>query len=424
MNRLSIQDSSASQIQSGDRAATELRDALDRLERLGRPLNAVVAAIPVPKRAPHGPLLGVPIAVKDMIDVAGHPRGNGNPEDMSGPAAEHDAPVITALREAAADVFAMAAMLEYAAGAQHPELPEARNPVVPSRTAGGSSGGSAALVGAGVCSVALGTDTGGSIRLPAHYCGVVGFKPTYGSISVEGVQPLSPTLDHVGLLARDVRTTAPVFDAITGGTSPQLPEAPRLGVLTDQLADPRLDDDVRLVVAAALDRLRGRLVLEDRDGSALTRLNDVMGDIVHFEAWQVHGPAMTERSKHFGAPTARLFATAADVSRAQYLDALAQREQLLPPALSVLDGLDVLIGPAAPYVAPEFSPPMDTPEGAIEGIFTQPYNVTGQPAIVIPCGTTAEGMPVGLQLAAAPGADGLLLAIAGLVERILAEPTS
>ena len=246
-------------------------------------------------------------------------------------------------------------------------------------------------------------------------------KPTFGSIPVAGVQPLSPTLDHVGLLARDVRRTALVFEAVTGRERAQLTAAPRLAVLIDQLADARLDDDVRAVVVAAIDRLRSRLVLEDRDGSALTHLNDVMGDIVHFEAWQVHGAAMTERPEHFGAPTARLFTSAAEISSARYQSALAKRDGLLPAAHAVLDGLDVLIGPAGPYVAPVFSPPVDTPEGAIEGIFTQPYNVTGQPAIVIPCGTTTEGLPVGLQLAAAPGADALLLAVAELVEQIFAE---
>ena len=129
---------------------------------------------------------------------------------------------------------------------------------------------------------------------------------------------------------------------------------------------------------------------------------------------------MTARPEHFGAPTARLFAAAAAVDEARYRRALEVRAALLAPALAVLDGLDVVVGPAAPYTAPVVSPPGDTPEGAIEGIFTAPYNVTGQPAIVIPCGATPEGLPVGLQLAAAPGQDALLLAAAAVVERALA----
>jgi Asp-tRNA(Asn)/Glu-tRNA(Gln) amidotransferase A subunit family amidase len=404
-----------------ERAASALHAATERLERLGRPLHAVVTSIPAPARAADGPLLGMPVAVKDMIDVAGYPRGNGNPDDMSGAPAGRDAPVITALREAAADVFALTALLEYAAGAQHPDLPEARNPVDPHRTAGGSSGGSAALVGAGVCPAALGTDTGGSIRLPAHYCGVVGFKPTFGSLPVEGVQPLSPTLDHVGILGRDVATTSTVFQVLTGRPPAAPPEALIIGVLVDQLVDPRLEAEVAEIVIRAIGHLRGRVALRDTDGSALGRLNERMGDIVHYEAWQVHGAAMTTRPEHFGAPTARLFRAAAEVGAARYASALAARAELLPGALAVLDGVDLLVGPAAPYVAPEVSPPMDTPEGAIEGIFTQPYNMTGQPAIVLPCGVTAAGLPVGLQLAAAPGADDLLLAGAAVVEGLLSE---
>jgi aspartyl-tRNA(Asn)/glutamyl-tRNA(Gln) amidotransferase subunit A len=405
-------------------AASQLSAATERLERLGRPLNAVVTSIPAPPRAEDGPLLGMPIAVKDMIDVAGYPRGNGNPEDMAGPAATLDAPVITSLRAAAADVFALAALLEYAAGAQNPDLPEARNPAKPTQTAGGSSGGSAALVGAGVCPAALGTDTGGSIRLPAHYCGVVGFKPTFGTISVTGVQPLSPTLDHVGVIAADVATTVAVFEAVSGipGAAPS--DSPTFGVLVDQLADARLEADVHDVVVAAIERIRARVALEDRDGRALTALNARMGDIIHYEAWKVHGAAMTERPEHFGAPTARLFAAAAHVSAEQYEGALRERAALLPSALAVLDGVDFLIGPAAPYVAPEVSPPGDTAEGAIEGIFTQPYNMTGQPAIVIPCGETPDGLPVGLQIAGAIGSDAELLAAAAVIEQILGERQS
>jgi aspartyl-tRNA(Asn)/glutamyl-tRNA(Gln) amidotransferase subunit A len=401
-------------------AALNLAEASDRLERLGRPLNAVVHALPSPARASDGPLLGIPVAVKDMFDVAGQPRGNGNPEDMAGPVALADAPAITALRAAGADVFALAAMLEYAAGAQHPDLAEARNPVDPSRTAGGSSGGSAALVGAGVCPAALGTDTGGSIRLPAHYCGVVGFKPSFGTLPVDGVQPLSPTLDHVGILAQDVRTTATVFDAMRGrAIAPAAAVGLTIGVLVGQLADPRLDQEIAAIVSSAVEVLGASVTIVDVDSTALTALNIWMSDIVSYEAWQIHGAAMTERPEHFGVQTARRFRSAGTITEEAYEAALAARHSLLPMALALLDGVDVLVGPAGPYAAPSVSPPGDTAEGAIEGIFTQPYNLTGQPAIVLPCGTTADGLPVGLQLAAAVGADDLLLAAASMVERIL-----
>jgi Asp-tRNA(Asn)/Glu-tRNA(Gln) amidotransferase A subunit family amidase len=408
-------------------AVATLTEASERLEQLGRPLNAVVTAIPSPPRASDGPLLGMPVAVKDMFDVAGQPRGNGNPEDMAGPAALTDAPAITALRHAGADVFALASMLEYAAGAQHPDLPEARNPVNPQLTAGGSSGGSAALVGAGVCPAALGTDTGGSIRLPAHYCGVVGFKPSFGTLPVDGVQPLSPTLDHVGILATDVGTTATVFDAMRGSTDePPVVTHLTIGVLTGQLTDPRLDPELAAIVSGAVDVLRRgdrrtSVTIVEVDSTTLTAMNMWMGDIISYEAWQIHSAAMRERPDHFGTPTARRFRAAGMVTEMAYETAMSARRSLLPTTLALLDDVDVLIGPAGPYAAPEVSPPGDTPEGAIEGIFTQPYNMTGQPAIVLPCGVTADGLPVGLQLAAAVGADDFLLAAASVVERLLGE---
>jgi 2-dehydropantoate 2-reductase len=418
-------------IERGERvcevANLELLAAYERLERLGRPLHAVVAALPAPPRAKSGPLHGMPVAVKDIIDVAGSPRGNGNPHDMTGAPAGSDAPAVAALRAAGADVFALASLLEYAAGAPHPDLHEAMNPVRPERTAGGSSGGSAALVAAGVCPAALGTDTGGSIRIPAAYCGIVGMKPTFGLVSTAGVTPLSPTLDHVGALAASVADAAAVLAALTGTAEPLPVETPsrpyQLGVLTDQLADPRLDPELAAITRAALDRLVvAGLELADRDGAVLSELAGCLEDILMVEAWHVHGRAISGPDAHpelFGATTLRLLRSAADVEPPRREAALARRAELLPAAEGLLDGVDVLVGPATPYAAPERTPPVDTPEGEIEGIFSGPYNVTGQPAIVVPCGLTADGLPVGLQLAARCGDDAGLLRVAAAVEAAL-----
>lgn len=397
-----------------------LADALERLERLGRPLNAVVAAIPHPPRAASGPLLGTPVAVKDIIDVAGFPRGNGNPEDMAGEPAETDAPVVALLRAAGADVFALASLLEYAAGAPHPDLPEARNPVRPDRTAGGSSGGSAALVGAGVCRVALGTDTGGSIRIPASYCGVVGFKPTYGLVSAEGVTPLSVSLDHVGLITTAVEDCLAVLPVIAPGVAPAQGGGTRLGVLDGQLDDPRLDPEIAAITRSAIDRLAAAgFSVESRDAAPLEAMRQLLGSILMVEAWQVHADVMTTRPEHVGATTRRLFAEAEHADPAARLDALERREALRPAADALLDGVDALVGPAVPYAAPELTPPSDTPEGEIEGLFSGPYNVTGQPAVVIPCGTTADGLPVGLQLAGRSGEDLALLELAARAASVL-----
>lgn len=415
-------------IERGERtcevANLELLAAYERLERLGRPLNAVVDALPAPRRAATGPLHGIQIAVKDMIDVQGSPRGNGNPRAMAGPPAAADAPVVALLRAAGADVFATSSLLEYAAGAPHPDLPEARNPVDPTRTAGGSSGGSAALVAAGVCPAAIGTDTGGSIRIPAAYCGVVGLKPSHGAVPVEGVQGLSPSLDHVGVIARDVATTAAVFAAISGVAVAPEPASVRVGVLVDELDDPRLQPDVRATLLDAVARLRAAgIELVELDAAPLRDLHETFGPIILHEAWNELKPLLDNDPEHFSPDTERLLRAGEQVDDASYQAALAERARLMPAADALLDGVDVLLGPVVAFTSPVSTPVLDSPQGEIEGLFTESANLTGQPAITLPYGHDGAGLPVGVQLAGRRGADAALLAAAAVVERALAGAT-
>jgi 2-dehydropantoate 2-reductase len=428
-------------IERGERtcevANLELLAAYERALRLGGPLNAVVALFPAPARQPDGPLHGVPVAVKDLIDVAGHPRGNGNPHDMAGAPAVLDAPVVSALRGAGADVFAATSLLEYAAGAVHPDVPEARNPFDPGRTAGGSSGGSAALVGAGVCPAALGSDTGGSIRIPAHYCAVVGFKPSFGAIDEAGTQPLSPSLDHIGILGADVAITTSVFAAITGqepasGSASKQASAPasgpanatlRLGLARPQLDHPDIRPGVAAALRAALAALAGAFPVVDVDASVLSEIAGSFGDIILFEAWQVHRAQVDSHPERYGPETLRLLRTASHVTQDAYQAAGRRRDDLLPRAAQVYRGVDVLVTPAAPFAAPVTTPPVDTPEGELEGLFTGVFNLTGDPALVLPCGWDDGpdgGLPVGIQLSAPRGADMALLAAASLIEPVLA----
>jgi Asp-tRNA(Asn)/Glu-tRNA(Gln) amidotransferase A subunit family amidase len=416
-------------IERGERtcevANLELLAAYERAERLGRPLNAVVKLFHAPLRAPDGPLHGLQIAVKDIIDIAGHPRGNGNPESMRSEPAAADAPVIATLRAAGADVFAATALLEYAAGATHPDVPETMNPFDPKRTAGGSSGGSAALVGVGACAVALGTDTGGSIRIPAHYCAIVGFKPSFGALPVEGVEALAPTLDHVGVLARDVATTVEVFSALTGDATEVASGAQvgplRVGVITGQLELAAVESEVATAVRDAIGVLENAgCSIVEVDGAPFDRLEETFSDILLFEAWQVHGARVTVNPEHYGPETLRLLRSGAAVSEATYRKALARRDQLLPAASGVYAGIDVLLTPAVPFVAPFTTPPVDTPEGAAEGLFSAIYNLTGAPALALPCGWSTDGLPIGLQLSSPVGTDTALLAAARYVESTLA----
>jgi aspartyl-tRNA(Asn)/glutamyl-tRNA(Gln) amidotransferase subunit A len=414
-----LQTSIADGVRQPGPAVLDLLATYEALMRVGRRLRAVVEVFDAPPRAPHGPLEGVPVAVKDMIDVAGAVRGDGNPSAMGGSPAAHDAPVIARLRAAAADV-ATTSLLEYAAGAPHPDLPEALNPVRPDRTAGGSSGGSAALVGAGVVPAALGTDTGGSIRLPAHYCGVVGLKPSFGLVPVDGVTPLSPSLDHVGVLARDVATTARVLAVIAGRPMPAGPRTPRIGVLTGQLGHAALDPELARRTRALIDRLsdQGATVVEV-DDAVLFELGDLLVPILLPEAWEVHGERVASEPGWYGPDTLRLFQAAGEADLSARDKALTRRDELLPDAAALLDGLDVLLGLTAPYTAPELTPPIDTPEGEVEGLFTGPFNVTGQPALSLPAGLTDDGLPFGVQLVGRTGEDAALLAAAAWIERAL-----
>lgn len=413
-------------IERGERtcevANLDLLASYERLERLGRPLNAVVHALPAPRRAAEGPLTGMAVAVKDMIDIAGVPRGNGNPRAMAGQAAVRDAAVVSRLRAAGADVFATSSLLEYAAGAPHPDLPEARNPVDSTRTAGGSSGGSAALVAAGVCPAAIGTDTGGSIRIPAAYCGVVGLKPSHGIVSLRGVQALSPSLDHVGVIARDVATTTAVFAAICDVVAaPQLAGL-RVGVLVDELGDRRLQRGVRDALLNAVSRLReAGIELVELDAAPLRALHETFGPIILHEAWNELQPLLHKDPGHFSPDTERLLRAGEQVDDASYQSALAERARMMPAADALLDRADVLLGPVVAFTAPASTPVLDSPDGEVEGLFTESANLTGQPAISLPCGHDAAGLPVGLQLAGRRGADAELLAAAAVVERALAD---
>lgn len=411
-------------IERGERtcevANLDLLATLERTNRLGRPLNAVVDVVAAPKRSLEGPLRGTAVAVKDLIAVQGLSRGCGNPELMSESPQGADAPVVALLREAAADVYCTTSLLEYAAGALHPDIPEARNPLDSSRTAGGSSGGSAALVGAGACDVALGTDTGGSIRIPAHYCNVVGFKPSFGLLPVDGVQALAPSFDHVGLLAKDVKTAERVFCVLADQAPAVLPARPlRLGLARTMWRESAIQADVREVLDGALSTLHASATIVEVDDEALIQTREVFEPILMYELWGELGDIATNNPEHFGPETRRLVLAAESTTRDDYHFALGRRDSLRETTQQVYRDVDALLTPAVAYVAPRTTPPMDTPEGEQEGLFSAPFNVTGDPAIVIPAGFTSEGLAVGVQLSAPLGRDTWLLATAHEVFQLL-----
>jgi 2-dehydropantoate 2-reductase len=461
-----------------ERPNLDLLAAYERLERLGRPVNAVASVIGAPQRAADGPLAGRPVAVKDIIAVAGVPTRCGSPASDPEPA-ERDAEVVTRLRAAGAEVFATAQCLEFAAGFANPQIGDTRNPHDVSRTSGGSSGGSAALVAAGVCDLALGSDTGGSIRIPAAYCGVVGLKPSYGLVPLDGVFPLSPTCDHVGPLTATVAGTrellavladradlvgladpadlvggadvtdladlaslgdpadladlaAPVGPADPAGlagdvtalagraASPQAgPATYTVGVLSAQLSDPSVTPEVRDAVTAALGRLAAA-GWQVRELTAdwldnLPEWEDVLEVIVAREAYLVH---KDRDLSLYAAGTRAVLRHGESIDDQRFARALERREELTAAIGASLDGVDVLAGPTVGYQAPEEDPPFGAgDDSSAEGRFTGPYNLTGHPAVSLP--VAVDGLPVGLQFAGRRGRDLALLRVAAAAEPLL-----
>ena len=410
------------------RANLDLLAAYERLDRLGRPVNAVVSVLGDPARAQDGAgaLRDRPVAVKDIVAVAGVPTGCGSPASDPAPAA-FDATLVTRLRAAGAEVFATTQCLEYAAGFAHPAIGDTRNPRDPSRTSGGSSGGSAAVVAAGVCDLAIGTDTGGSIRIPAAYCGIVGLKPSYGLIPLDGVFPLAPSCDHAGTLTATVAGTADLLAALAGPGQLADPGDPpgagpfTVGVLAGQLTDPSVTPEVHAAVTGAL----GVLAAAGWDLREVTApwLDDlpewerVLSVIVAREAHQVHHLRDTSE---YAEGTRALLEFGAAVTQEEYAAALTRRDELIAAVDASLAGLDALAGPTVGFVAPEQDPPFGVGEDSGEGRFTGPYNLTGQPAIAIP--VPAAGLPASLQLAGRLGADAALLRVAAAAEALLSLP--
>ncbi len=402
-------------------ANLELLAAYDRCLVEGSRLNAVTALLEPSERASEGPLHGVPVAIKDNIDVKGVVTTNASTVGVP-PAAESDAPVVARLRDAGAELLCKANLLEYAAGSVNPAYGMTYNPHDPGRTSGGSSSGSAALVAAGVCDFALGTDTGGSIRIPAAYCGIVGLKPTFGLVPIEGVFPLAPTLDHVGPLTRTAAQAAALLAVLSGRPCELASVAGlRIGVLRRHVDDPAVEDGVRTCVEDAFERLRSAgFELLDVDIPQLDLADETIGTIVVKEAYDVHRDLFEREGDGYGPGTRAVIEAGKDVDAERYEGALADRRRIADGFARAFEEVDVLANPTVAYTAPHEDPPVGTPEGDVEGRFTGPYNLAGLPAVSVPCGLAEHELPAGLQLAGPAGADALVLSVAVELEGLQA----
>ncbi len=379
----------------------------------------------------RGPLHGVPLSVKDLFDIDGTVTTAAS-HVRDGIVATSDAPVITHLKRAGAVIVGKTNLHEFAFGTTNEDSAygPARNPFDPSRSPGGSSGGSAASVAAGMALATLGTDTGGSIRIPAAACGIVGLKPTYGELSADGVIPLSRTMDHVGPLTQTV-TDAWYLLHVLRGDSVVRPLEPadagdlRVAVPRDYFCE-RLDDDVRQRFDAALEALHmaGVVVTEVSIPSA-EFIVPIYMHIGFSDAAAYHADTLQKMPERYTTPVRLRLEMARYVLAEDYVRALDGRAALRREVDRALRGHDALILPTLPIPAPHIGASTVQIGESKEPVrnmmlrLTQCFNLTGHPAISLPCGKTRDGLPVGLQLVGTHGQTDALLHVAKAVEAIV-----
>jgi Asp-tRNA(Asn)/Glu-tRNA(Gln) amidotransferase A subunit family amidase len=344
-------------------------------------LNAFIS---ISQETGEGPAVGV----KDLVDVKGMVTTAGS-IILPRVAAENDAPVIRRIREAGCGVVGKTNMHEFAFGVTNvnPHFGNALNPYDHDRVSGGSSGGSAVAVAAGMCDWAIGSDTGGSIRIPSSLCGVVGFKPAFGSIDVTGVVPLSHSLDTLGPMATDVSTAAQTYSWMSGEEiGVQRPAAPRLGVPAGWID--RLDEQTGrawALVSASLQQVE----FPEREQLHQTGLS-----ILLYEAAAYHRKWAAEVPEKYGADVLRLIRLGEAVAESDYEAALRRRSVLEEAAKHAMRDIDALVLPATAIVAPLVDAGFEAREPLSR--FTRPFNTTYQPVAVVP--VPGRDLPVGIQV--------------------------
>jgi len=417
---------------------------LARTQRLNPTLNAFITvmneqALADAKKAEteiangrrRGPLHGIPIAVKDLFDTA-NVRTTAGSAIFADRVPSEDAEVVRRLKAAGAVITGKLNMHEFAYGdtSAQSHYGPVRNPWKREHVPGGSSGGSAAAVAAGLCYGALGSDTGGSIRQPAAYCGIAGLKPTYGLVSTRGVVPLSWSLDHVGPMCRTVADIALMLQPIAGydpldtnsvaATPPDYTNALRQKISALRIGLPRavfyenLDPQIEQVVNEAV-KLLERLTASIRDVE-MPRYDTL--PVVAAEAYAYHAPYFTKTPEMYQPMTRRRLQAGSTVSAAAYIAARRELDRLRRVVSEVFSTVDLLVTPTTPILpvtVEEALADAGTPPAggvALSLRNTQPFDIYGVPAISIPCGFSRDGLPIGLQISGPRLGESLVLALA------------
>jgi aspartyl-tRNA(Asn)/glutamyl-tRNA(Gln) amidotransferase subunit A len=374
----------------------------------------------------RGPLHGIPIAHKDLMWTKGVRTTSGS-KIFADFVPDRDAPVVQKLAEAGAVMVGKAGLHELAYGitSDNPHFGTIRNPRSPEHSPGGSSGGSGVAVATGMAFLATGTDTGGSIRVPASFCGVAGLKPTYGLVDRSGVQPLGLSLDHVGPLARTVDDLRLALDAMSAPArrkpAPQSVHEIRVG-LPENFYFTSTAPEVKAAVHDAAHRAEklGARVIPVRVPD-IDALNTAGLVILLSEAAAVHQTHLHRRND-FGTDVLALLDQGSLIPAADYVNAQRQRKLLLHEFHKLFQDIDCLFTPSTPITAPRIGQTEITLDGAqyntriLTTRFARGVNVLGFPALSIPCGTSTEGLPIGLQIIARPFEDNLALMLGKSLE--------
>ncbi len=404
-------------------------ECLARIERLNPQLNAFITVTAESARTQarqaeaeirrgdwRGPLHGIPLALKDLIDTAGV-RTTAASALFKDRIPEEDADVVRRLRAAGAVLLGKQNLHEFAYGGSSmvSYYGEVRNAWNPEHIAGGSSGGSATAVAAGLCYGAIGTDTAGSIREPAALCGVVGLKPTYGRVSARGVIPLSISLDHVGPMARTVADTAVILQTIAGfdakdKANVDVPVEDYIAALEKNMKPLRIGvprkfffEDLDPDVASATNHALTGLATLGADLREVELIVPTDRTLQNAESYAFHYESVTRTPELYQPETLRRIRNGEDVSSEELLECHRELDRARRDIATTFADLDLLVTPTTPIPAPTIAelkqnPDLLRPRELVLLRNTRPINVWGLPAISIPCGFTSAGLPIGLQI--------------------------
>jgi aspartyl-tRNA(Asn)/glutamyl-tRNA(Gln) amidotransferase subunit A len=383
----------------------------------------------------RGPLHGVPIALKDLIDTAGI-RTSAASAVFADRVPSEDAEVVVRLRNAGAVMLGKLNLHEVAYGGSGviSHGPASRNPRNRAHITGGSSSGAAAAVGAGMCFAALGSDTAGSIRLPAALCGIVGLMPSYGLVPLRGVIPLSWSYDHVGPMTRSVRDAAIVLQVIAGYdahdfTSVALPVPDYVSAIEGGgkplrigVARAHFFAGLDAEIAAAIDRALGVLAGLGAELRDIALPIDDDRTVFRAESWAYHRGWVERTPERYQPETLRRIRSGEGVSSADYIEKWQQLQLIRRGVDAMFGDVDLVVTPTVPIAAPSFAeieaqPDALRPRELVMLRNTRPFDIYGTPAISVPCGTTSAGLPIGLQIAGRIGAEADVLRLAAAFER-------